>query len=66
MNESCEPCADQSRCDTCSERMCEVYGPEPRACSVTCADCPCDCTACLQQRQDMRADLIDQMEREAH
>lgn len=51
------------RCDTCSERM-TCTGPEPRACGTTCADCPCDCQGCLDQRQDLRDDLLRQLERD--
>lgn len=43
-------------CDRCGERM-TCTGPEPRACGTTCADCPCDCTSCLQVRHELRADL---------
>lgn len=64
MTDLCQPCADQTRCDRCDERMCSDFGPEPRACGTTCADCPCDCTACLLEREDMRAELADQIERE--
>lgn len=52
------------RCDRCDERM-TCTGPEPRACGTTCADCPCDCQGCLDQRADMRADLLQQLERES-
>lgn len=52
------------RCDTCDERM-TCLGPEPRACGVTCADCPCSCTSCLLQRQDMREDLLNRLERDS-
>ena len=54
-----------TRCDTCDERMCSVNGPEPRPCGVTCADCRCECTKCLQQREDMRDELLGLLEREA-
>ena len=54
------------RCDRCQDRMCSLDGPEPRACGTTCADCPCDCTACLLVREDMRADLLHRLEREAN
>lgn len=53
-----------ARCDSCNERM-TCLGPEPRACGVTCGDCPCSCTACLDQRADMREELINQLERDA-
>lgn len=55
----------EERCDRCNERMCETCGPEPRACGVTCADCPCDCQACLDRRQDERDELLATMAREA-
>lgn len=54
-----------SRCDTCDDRMCAIWGPEPRACGVTCCDCPCDCSRCLEARDDMRAELRYQIERES-
>lgn len=53
------------RCDRCDERMCAIDGPEPRACGVTCADCSCDCQKCTAAREDMRAELRRQIEREA-
>src|SRR5690349_6276377 len=46
-----------TRCDRCDDRTCQIDGPELRACGVTCVDCPCSCTACERQREDMRADL---------
>lgn len=52
------------RCDSCSERM-TCLGPEPRICGTTCADCPCDCSGCLSVRQDLRDELLRQLEREA-
>lgn len=52
------------RCSTCDERM-TCLGPEPRACGTTCGDCPCDCSGCLLVREDMRADLLQQLERES-
>lgn len=52
------------RCDRCDERM-TCLGPEPRACGVTCADCPCSCASCLLQRQDMREELTNQLEKES-
>ena len=59
-------CGDHStRCDTCGERLCAIDGPEPRACGVTCADCPCDCTACQLAREDLRAELLHQIERDS-
>jgi hypothetical protein len=51
------------RCWTCNERM-TCLGPEPRVCGVTCTDCPCDCTGCLQVREELRAELAWQIERE--
>lgn len=57
-----EDCGNR-RCDTCGDRM-ACTGPEPRACGVSCCDCPCDCTACLQARDDMRADLLHRIEGE--
>lgn len=62
----CQPCADNSRCDTCGDRMCAEMGPEPRACGVTCCDCPCDCTGCREKRDDLRADLLRQLEKDAN
>ena len=53
-----------TRCDRCDERM-TCTGPEPRACGVTCGDCPCPCRACLDQREDMRAELLATLAREA-
>lgn len=61
----CQPCADNARCETCDERMCAEYGPEPRACGTTCAACRCDCTPCRDARDDLRAELLSQFEREA-
>ena len=52
------------RCSDCDERMCATYGPEPRACQMTCADCACSCQACFDQREDMRADLLHRLERD--
>jgi hypothetical protein len=60
--EGCEACG--VRCDTCDDRMCEQWGPEPRACGTTCVDCPCDCTTCRHVREDMRADLMHQIAKE--
>lgn len=57
--------AGEARCDTCGNRMCEVSGPEPRACGTTCAECPCDCPGCTQHRADLRADLERKIERES-
>lgn len=51
------------RCDSCDERM-TCVGPAPRACGVTCWDCPCDCTSCLQVQQEMRAELVAQIAKE--
>ena len=61
----CVPCAEGARCDDCGDRMCAEFGPEPRACFVTCADCPCSCAACLDQRADLRADLLHKLAGEA-
>lgn len=58
-----ESCGE--RCDTCQERMCATNGPEPRACGLTCGDCPCSCMSCEDQRRDLRAELEAQIEREA-
>ena len=58
----CEDCGE--RCDTCQDRMCSHWGPEPRSCGTTCGDCPCDCTACWDARIDLRAELLRQIERE--
>lgn len=58
-----EDCGD-IRCDRCTERM-TCTGPEPRACGVTCADCPCDCPPCAQRAQDRAADLAYDVAREA-
>lgn len=55
-------CGD--RCHRCNERMCAVDGPEPRACVTTCVDCPCDCPTCFKVREEMRADLMHQIEKE--
>lgn len=54
-----------TRCAECNDRMCSFFGPEPRPCSDVCADCPCECRACLDQRQDMRDELLNLLEREA-
>lgn len=59
----CERCG--TRCDVCDDRMCERWGPEPRACGTTCDECPCDCTACLDRRADERAELLRQIEKES-
>lgn len=61
----CEWCAEGIRCDHCGERMCADFGPEPRTCGTTCGDCPCDCPGCLAVRDDMRAELLRQIERES-
>lgn len=53
----------QIRCDTCDERMACV-GPEPRACGTACVDCPCDCATCFQVREELRAELVRQIEKE--
>lgn len=53
------------RCEKCWDRICAVYGPEPRACTTTCTDCPCDCPTCFKVREELRADLQHQIEREA-
>ena len=58
-----EDCGNR-RCDTCGDRM-VCTGPEPRACGTTCVDCPCDCTACQHVREDMRAELLRKIEKEA-
>lgn len=60
----CQPCAEGSRCDTCGDRLCDLNGPEPRACGTTCADCPCSCTACLDARADRVAETLRHIERE--
>ena len=62
--DDCEPCAEGARCDDCGERMCADFGPEPRACGTTCADCPCDCSACMDVRADLAMELTWQVERE--
>lgn len=54
-----------TRCSDCDERMCAIDGPAPRACYVTCDQCPCSCQPCLLVREDLRADLVHQLEREA-
>lgn len=54
-----------ARCWVCDDRMCAVYGPEPRACGTTCADCPCDCTSCLRVRHELRAAVMAQVAKEA-
>ena len=51
------------RCDRCGERM-TCLGPEPRACGTTCADCPCSCPTCFQVREEMRAELLHQIDGE--
>lgn len=60
--EGCTQCGE--RCDRCDDRMCSQWGPEPRACGTTCADCPCSCTACLDARADRAADTLRHIERE--
>lgn len=62
----CNSCAEGLRCDTCGERICEMNGPEPRACGTTCGDCPCGCDACWDARIDLRAELLRQLEKDAH
>lgn len=62
---TCQPCADTLRCDVCHDRMCDEFGPEPRACGTTCGDCPCDCTGCIDARNDLRAELQRQLEKDA-
>jgi hypothetical protein len=59
----CEDCGE--RCGRCGDRMCEQWGPEPRACRVTCADCPCDCPTCFMAREELRADLLRKIEGES-
>lgn len=54
-----------TRCDRCDERMCAIDGPEPRACGVTCADCPCSCLACLEAQAELRAEVAEQIERDS-
>lgn len=60
--DGCELCGE--RCDRCGDRMCSQWGPEPRACGVTCVDCGCDCPTCFMAREEMRADLLHRIERE--
>lgn len=56
-------CGD--RCEgECGERMCAVYGPEPRACGSTCCECSCLCETCVHVREDMRADLLHRIQGE--
>lgn len=57
-----EDCGER-RCDTCDERM-TCTGPEPRACGATCVDCPCSCDTCLMVREEYRAELMHQIEKE--
>lgn len=52
------------RCLSCNDRMCAVYGPEPRACGTTCVDCPCSCDTCLMVREEYRAELMHQIQKE--
>ncbi len=61
---TCDVPACGTRCHDCDERM-TCMGPDARACGVTCWTCPCDCTACLRQREDMCDELLSQLEREA-
>lgn len=66
---ACDSCVDHDetcgeRCDRCQERTCSLFGPEPRACGVTCADCPCDCAACTAAREDARNDLLHRIQGE--
>jgi hypothetical protein len=58
------PSCGTVHCGTCGERL-MCTGPEPRACGVTCVDCPCSCGKCIEAREDMRADLLHQLERES-
>lgn len=53
-----------TRCDTCDERTCAIYGPELRACGVTCCDCPCSCTACQRTKEDLHAEVVRMIERD--
>lgn len=64
LTDGCRGCGE--RCDRCDERMCSEFGPEPRACGTTCADCPCDCTACWDARIDLRAELERQLQKDAN
>lgn len=59
----CEHCGE--RCSDCQDRMCSQWGPEPRACSTVCVECRCDCQKCTEAREDTRADLLHQIERDA-
>ena len=56
-------CGERCQGD-CGERMCAVYGPEPRACTTTCVDCDCSCDTCLMVREEMRAELMHQIQKE--
>mgnify|MGYP006348952869 CR=1 FL=1 len=62
--EPCDSCAEGARCDRCGDRLCSDFGPEPRVCATTCANCPCDCTSCLLARADMIAEAVALVERE--
>lgn len=53
----------QIRCDTCAERM-ACTGPEPRACGVTCADCPCSCSPCAEAALDREDERRYEMARD--
>lgn len=59
----CRSCGE--RCDDCGDRMCDEFGPEPRACGTTCADCPCNCEGCLDVRADLAMELASEIERDA-
>lgn len=65
--EPCDSCAEGARCDNpeCGERMCSDFGPEPRVCGTTCADCPCNCQGCLDVRDDLAMELACEIERDA-
>lgn len=61
--EGCQDCGE--RCDTCDDRMCSHWGPEPRACGTTCGDCPCSCTSCAEAAQDRQDDRAYEIARDS-
>lgn len=62
----CDTCANDVRCWTCGDRMCETVGPGPQLCGTVCDECPpCDCTTCRSDRDDQRAETERLHQRDA-
>lgn len=54
------------RCEgDCGQPMCLLEGPIPRACMDVCEECSCRCDTCFQVQQEMRAELVAQIAKEA-